>query len=428
MPELQVQVEEVSPVVCRLRVKVPADRVEQVAADICKRLARSVKLRGYRPGHVPRHVVEKHFADEVRSGTAREVMESTFVEALGRTKVVPVAPPVLDPGELVPGSDFDYAARVEVRPKVVLRTWKGLAVKVPAAKVSDEQVQGRLEQIREALATLVPVEGRDELQTGDVANVSWDVSVAGKPPQRNENANVRVEPGLFVEGRGGALAGMKPGEKREIVETFGPDTGDLAGREARIRVELLAIKRREVPVLDDELAKTTGVATLDELSAKVRADLEESVHEAVRRAREQAVVLKLIEENPMEVPPALVDNVARQLAAALLQQMMRLGLGDKPDEVAVDRLRADMLPRATFDVKRAFLLAAVADAEAVQATPEDLDAHLAKLAADERVPVEKLRARYAKAEAREGLQTTVRAGKALALVEASAQITVEGQA
>lgn len=430
MSQLNVRVEELSPVVRRLQIQVPAERVVDVTNQVYTRLGRTVKLKGYRPGHVPRHILERYFSDRVRSDVAREIVDATFEEALGTTDLMPVAAPTVEPEEVKLGEDFRYSARVEVRPDVKVESWKGLAVKVVQKVIADAEVEKHIEELRENMTTLAPIEDRDTVELGDVASISYEVTIDGRSPEKRDDALVRVEPGLFVDGHGEKLVGAKIGESREFVESFSDDAGEsLSGKAAQIKVTLKALKRRETPALDDEFAKDAGgVGSLDELRAKVRADLQARADQENAGARRQAVLEALVERNPLEVPPALVEESANRIAVDFAMSLIRRGLNVEPKSPIFQQLREDAKPRALFDVKSTFLLDAVAKAEKLEVTPAEVEAQIARMAKEEGVPLEQVKARFRKPQQLNQLGGNVRLEKAYTLVEQSASISIEEKA
>lgn len=426
MSDLQVQVEELSPVVRKLQIRVPAARVDQATDAFYRRLGRQVKLKGFRPGHVPRRVLEKHYGDRVRNDIARELMDSTFREALGTTDLAPVSPPTVEPEELRPGQEFSYTARVEVRPEVELKQYKGLEVQVAEPDVTDEQVQARLDSLRESMATVVPVEDRDTAQLGDLATVSYELSVEGQDKtESRDEATIEIVPGEMLDGQGGKLEGLKVGESRTVTETFGEGASDeLKGKQATFQVTLKGLKRRELPALDDELAKDIGgVESLEELRAKTRADLEENAQNEYKAARRQALLDKLVELNPLEVPPALVDDMAEKMAFQVVQGLARRGIDQENLVRLFEALKKDAMGRAAGEVRTFFLLDAVAKAENVEVSREDAQAEIAQIAEREGAPVEQVRSRYAAPEALTSLMGSMRTDRALAIVEQTAQFS-----
>jgi trigger factor len=431
MSELNVHVEELSPVVRRLQIDVPADRVTRVAESVYKRLGQQVKIPGYRQGHVPRRVVEKYFADRVRTDVAREVVQTTFEEALRTVQLTPVSEPTVEPESLKMGEGFRYSARIEVRPKVELALYKGLEVSVEDASVAEEAVDARIEAIRLESSNLVPIEGREEAQTGDFANVSWELSVEGtsREPQKSEGGLVRVEPGLFLEGHGEKVTGQKIGETREFTEEFSGERADeLKGKTASLKVTLTGLKKRELPALDDEFAKDVGGAeSLAELRVKVRKDLEAAANKEQEGARREALIDQLIEKNPIEVPPALVDMTATRMSVDFLSSILQRDVSEsRIDErhPLVDRIKKDAVPRATREMKTYFLLDAVADAEQISISADDLTNRIKEIATEQNVPEAKVSARYKTQEAVSRLAEMVRSERAMVVLESNAKVTV----
>lgn len=428
MSELNVQVEEVSPVVRRVRVDVPPERVASVTEQVYQRLGRTVKLRGYRQGRVPRRVLERHFADQVRADVAREVVQSTFDEALGGTNIAPVAQPAVEPGELRPGEAFQYTARVEVRPEVVLARYKGLEASYDETRVEDAAVDAQVEQMRDGLSTLEPIEGREVAELNDTAEISYEVEFegTGRAPQKRDHALVRVEAGQFIDGHGEALVGQKVGEVREFTETFPDDeetTEELRGKTARIAVTLKALKTRVVPAIDDELAKELGKDDLASLKAETRERLQKEADEENKRNRRESVMRALLADNPLEVPPSMVDNAAERMAIEVVRGFISRGLPVRDPMALVQQFKGEGQERALFEVQGFFLLDAVAKAEGIEVGPEDLTRRIEELAADNGVPVERVQAEFQTPDSLAGLASQIRRDRAYDIVEAAAVLT-----
>ncbi len=425
MSQLSVRVEELSPVVRRLDIQVPAERVTAFTENVYRKLGRTVKLKGYRQGHVPRNILERFFADQIRVDVAREIVDGTFREALGTTNLSPVGAPSVEPQEFKPGKEFSYSARVEVRPDVKLAQYKGLEVTVADETVTDADLDRELEQLRESMATTVAVEGRDVVESGDIAAIDYEMAFPGtsRPPTTRADALIRVEAGLFIDGRGEKLVGAKVGETREFSEAFeGEEVADeLKGKSAQVKVTVKGIKKREKPELDDEFAKDVGGAdTLAGLKEKMRADLERQAAENNRRQRRNALMEKLIEVNPLEVPSSLVDNAAERMAEEFVQNLARRGIPLDPKNPILEQVKREAQPRALNDVKGYFLLDAVAKAEGIEVKPEEVHAKMNEIAAEQGIAPERVQAAYRSASALAGLIGTMRNERAVAVLETSA--------
>jgi trigger factor len=430
MSGLQVTVETLSPVVRRLDIKVPAERVASVTEQLFRELGRSAKIKGFRPGHVPRSVLVKHFGDRIGGDVARALVDQTFPEALGTTTLAPVASPVVEPSEVRAGEPFTYSARVEVRPEVTLAPWDGLTVEVDETLVSDADVQRQLEQMRDSIATTVDVTGRDDVQTGDLVAIDYEMKLEGDDrTNRRTDALVRAEAGLFIEGHGEKLVGAKVGETRTFSETYeaGEDTpANLVGKSATVTATVKGLKKRELPALDDDFAKDVGGGeTLAELTEKVRAQLEKRAVEATRDARREALLGKLMDLNPFEVPAALVDAAAEQHAQQFLRMIGQAGMKQEMQGSLAERVKQQALPKAALDVRSFFILEAVADAAQIVVGENDVEAKFHEIATEQEVAIEKVRQAYRAERSRLSLLTGIRHDKAYELVASKASFTAK---
>jgi trigger factor len=293
--------------------------------------------------------------------------------------------------------------------------------------VSDETVEAELERLRDSLAQLVAVEGRDEAALGDWAIIDYLGTVAGKPFEggKAEGAAVEVKEGSFFAGEIAALAGRRVGESLEIDQVFPADFREekLRGQAARFSVTLKGLRERKVPALDDAMAKDVGVEgveTLEALRARIRSDLEKREKRREEAETHDQLVKGALAKNDFEVPSALVERAIDAMMESTAQRLARQGLDMRALDLDVARVRADLREHALLQVKGALLLEAIADAEKVEVTDEDVNAEIEKRAAEMGVPPAKMRIRP---EAREGLKQRLREDKAVALLAAHANFT-----
>jgi len=281
------------------------------------------------------------------------------------------------------------------------------------------------------MAKLVPVEGRDVAQAGDTASISYVMQIGDDTPRTIEDSSLVIEPGKFIDGHGEQLSGLKVGASKtfeEIFDTEGP--AEAKGKPAKVTVTLKGLKQKELPALDDEFAKdvAAGVSTLEELKASLKDNLGQRAKNRTEEERDNAVLKKLVELNPVEAPPALVDTTAERLAKSFIQGLFNQGLGQLPNlDGIVQRLKNDSMERAIYQVKSFFLLDAVATAENLDVTADELNAQIADRAAAEGVSVDKVKARYRTPSALADLASSIRNGKALRFLVGSAKVTSEPQ-
>jgi trigger factor len=427
---MKIQVENVSPVERKVSIEVDPDRVAQELERAYQGLGRRVKLRGFRPGKAPRKVLERHFRSEVENEVVEKIVQQTFSEAVRAESIAAVAPPHVSVAEgVAEGRPLRYTARVEVKPKVEPKDYRGLEVTRKPPEVTDQMVSDELTKLQDGRAQLVAAEGRFEAEEGDWAVIDHDGTIDGKPFEgsRAEGVTVRVAPGPISEGNLAALKGRKLGETIEIDEPFAADhrVAELRGKVAHMTVTLKGLKVRQVPPLDDAFAKEVGidgVETLDALRARIRADLEKREARRAETELKDALVQAALQRNEFEVPPALVERAIDAMIEGAAERFARSGIDIRRLELDFARMRADLREQALLQVRGALLLEAIADAEKIEVTDEDLQAEAARIAEELGAPLAKVQQQMRGKEAREALKNRVREDKALSILSSAANI------
>ncbi len=432
---MKITVESLSPVERKLAIEVPPERVTKELDKAYVSVGRRAKLPGFRPGHIPRSVLERNFKHEVERDVAERLVNLTFVEAAQEKGIDPVATPNVSlEGPLVPGAEFKYTAKVEVRPEIAPKDYRGLVVTRTVAEVTDAAVDAELEKLRDRFGSLEAVEGRDVAEEGDWAVIDHDGSIDGKPFEGSaaEGVSVRAAQGKIEEGNISQLVGKKVGETIEFDEPFTPDhrNEQLRGKIAHMKVTLRGLRFRQLPKLDDDFARQVGVKgleTLDGLKGRIRADLEKREKRKTDADFKDALIKAALARNDFEVPPSMVERAIDNMLESTVERFSRMGLDVAQLDLDVARLRADLREQALLQVRGSLFLDAVASAEKIEVGPDDLQAELARLADENGVPLVKIQQQMRSAEARSALQGRVREDKALSLLAESASVTA-GQA
>jgi trigger factor len=434
---MRVDVENLSPVEKKVTVEVDPARVVRELDRAYTGLGRRVKLRGFRPGKAPRQVLERNFRDEVERQVTETLVREAFEEAVRANEIAAVAPPRVDVA--TPGLDatqpFKFTARVEVKPRVEPRDYRGLEVEHRPAKVTDDMVAEELSRLQDSMAQLVPVEGRFEAQEGDFAVVDHRTTVDGRPYEKGsgDGITMRVSAGDLFQGFVPQLAGKKLGETIVLEQAFPADFHDAAvrNRAARFEMTLQGLKARQLPSLDDALAKDVGlegVETLEQLRARVREEIERREKRRADAELKDALVKAALARNDFEVPPALVDRAVDVMLQGALERFSRQGIDVRNLGLDVQRLRADLREQGLLQVKGALLLEAIADAEKIEIGDQDFDQEIARVAAEMNVPVPKLARQLTTPEARQSMRTRLREDRALALLTSEARLKESGAA
>jgi len=428
---MKINVETISPVERKLSIEVPPERVSKELDKAYVSVGRRAKLPGFRPGHIPRSVLERNFKHEVERDVAERIVNLTFVEAAREKGIEPVATPNVSlEGPLVPGAEFKYTAKVEVRPAIAPKEYRGLAVTRTTVVVTEEAVGAELEKLRDRFGSLEALEGREVAEEGDWAVIDHEGTVEGKPFEGStaEGVSVRAAQGKIEEGNIPQLVGKKVGETVEFDEPFAADhrNEQLRGKTTHMKVTLRGLRFRKLPELDDDFAKQVGVEgleTLEGLKGRIRADLEKREKRKTEADFKDALIKAALAKNDFEVPPSMVERTIDNMLESTVERFSRMGLDVAQLDLDVARLRGDLREQALLQVRGSLLLEAVADAEKIEVAAEDLQAELAKLADENGVPLNKVQQQMRSAEARAALQSRVREDKALSLLAESASVT-----
>jgi trigger factor len=430
---MKIQVETVSPVERKVTIEVDPERVAKELERAYVGLSRRVKLRGFRPGKAPRKVLERQFRSEVESEVAERIVQETFAEAVKVESLPVVAAPSVSIAEgVAEGKPLRYTARVEVKPHLDPKDYKGLEVTRKPPEVTDDSVAAELTKLQDSMAQLVPVEGRFEAQEGDWAVVDHEGTIDGAPFEggKAEGVTVKVAPGPVAEGNLGQLVGKKLGDTIELDEPFADDhrNEDLRGKSAHMKVTLKELKTRQAPPLDDGIAKELGmegVETLEALRARIRSDLEKREKRRAESELKDALVKAALAKNEFEVPPALVERAIDTMIEGAAERFARQGIDLRKLELDVGRMRADLRDQALLQVRGALLLEAIADAEKIEVTEGDLQAETARIAEELGMPLAKVQQQTRGESAREALKNRIREEKALAVLSQAAMIQTQ---
>jgi trigger factor len=353
-------------------------------------------------------------------------VERAYLSAISEHHVDAVGAPQLTPVRLDQEKPFAFEARVEVRPKVDPKDYRGLSLKRVQVAVTDAQVEERLEAMRQRVARLEPVEGRTVAETGDFAIVDYTGAIDGQPfpGSAAEDVTVEVAAGDLMRGNVPELAGTVVGQKRELEHAFAADDPEpvRAGKTAHFTFTLKGLKRQLLPPLDDDFAKEVGGGeTLAELQTKVRGDLETAARNGAAQDERDQLVKGLVERNPFDLPRAMIERGLDAMLDGALRMMARQGLDPSRLNLDFSSLREEMRPKAEAEVRGALLLQAVAEKEALSVKPEDLDARIAQYATESGAPLHQVRKAFKEPEQRRALEQRVREEKTVEFLKAAAK-------
>ena len=400
-----------------LELDIPAEKVQAEIEKIAKDLARVARIPGFRPGKAPISLIRRRFAEEIKKEVLQELVPDRLEQALGEAKLVPVTRPEVEKVDWDDAGAVKFKTRFEVMPEFELGDYKDLEIEMEPAEVTDADVDKVIEERREQAASFVPVEGRP-IQDGDYAvlkMVGTPEGGAGEPI-RMDNALCHVGAEETVAAFTENLRGANAGEHRRFEVRYPDDYPDqkLAGKTFQFNAEVVAVKERKLPELNDELAKETGEAeTLEELKQKVKQQLESARDERQKMLAQEKIVDLLLSRHSFPVPEALVE---RQMDARLERAVRRLiAQGIDPRAVNVDwvSMRRQQRERAEGDVRAELLLDRIATAENIDTSDAELDAELQGIAERSGESVAAVRARLTREGAADTMKSKLRSEKTL---------------
>ena len=414
----------------RVQAEVPAAEVEKRVAVAARALGRNLRIPGFRKGKVPPPVIIQRVGREtVLDEAVRESIAGWYTAAIDSAKVVPVGEPDLDLSELPSeGEPLRFSIEIGVRPTARLGEYAGLEVPRREPEVDDEAIDREIEQLRDRMAKLETVDRA--AASGDFVVMDFLGTLDGEPFGGGEGRDQMVElgSGRLVPGFEEQLEGATGGDERKVKITFPEDYGasELAGKEAEFAVTVKEVKAKELPELDEDFAAEAGFDTLDELRDDIRERLADAQTREIEAEFREAAVDAAVDAATVEVPDALVEARARELWDQMAHSLSHQGISKEmylqiAGEKSEDEVVADNKEPAERDLRREAVLAAVVEAESIEASEEDVLESLERAAAAEGGNPKKLLERLRSTGRLEALKADLAQRKAIDHIAESAK-------
>lgn len=364
-----------------LEVEVEQAEVDKAFDRAYQRLANKVNIPGFRKGKVPRNILLARLGKEVLAEEAFELLApQAYSKALDEQQIEPVSRPDIDIVQLEQGKPFIFKATVVAKPEVTLGQYKGLqAVAAPAA-VSEEEINQKIEELRNRHAKMVVVPDA-ELKNGDFSIIDFEGFVDGEPFKGGDAKGYPLElgSGSFIPGFEEQLIGAKAGENREVKVSFPEDyfVAELAGKEANFKVAVQDVKRKELPEVDDEFAKDASFNSVEELKADIKNKLEVAASQKIEREYRNEIIKQAVEGVTVDLPEVMIEAKIDQMIEDLDVNLQSRGL--KLDNYLqymntdLTALRGQYRESAGIAVKTDLMLDEIAKAEGLKVENEDLD-------------------------------------------------------
>ncbi|HUQ33611.1 MAG TPA: trigger factor [Pyrinomonadaceae bacterium] len=417
-----------------IKIEIAADAVRSAYDRVTARYAQFATVPGFRPGHAPTSVVRTRFKDKIRGEVLQELVPQAVQDAIAELALNVIGEPDLhlDNSEgldKIGTEPISLHVHVEVLPEVELGEFKGLEAARRVRPVGDEDVDRVIEGLRDTSASLQPVEDRGA-EVGDTVTVNFKGKFIETPEEEDINVEeVEVElggPGVQQEFTDN-LMGVRADEERVFTVNYPEDftSKGLAGKKVEYTATVTAVRRKELPELDDEWAKSLGdeFESLDVLREKVREDLvKRSAVESDNQVRSE-VMRKLVEAHPFEVPQTLSEHQANNRLESAVRDMIGRGIDPRGQEINWDGVREQLKAQAEFDVRGSMLLEKIAEQENLEVTDEEIEAEINSIAEASRQSTEQVRAALTKQGGATSIADRLRNRKALDLIVENARVT-----
>ncbi|WP_432371097.1 trigger factor [Staphylococcus chromogenes] len=369
-----------------LQVTVPAEEVDKALDQAFKKVVKQINVPGFRKGKVPRPIFEQRFGVEALYQDAVDILlPKAYSNAVEEAGINPVDQPEIEVTQIEKGKEFKFDATVTVEPEVELGDYKGLEIEKQDTELKDEEVETTINQRLEAMADMV-IKEDGKVEDGDTVNLDFDGYVDGEQFEggQADGYDLEIGSGMFIPGFEEQLVGLKVGEEKDVEVTFPEEyhAEELAGKPATFKTKINEIKTKEVPELDDELANEldSEANTVDEYKENLRKQLAESKATEAENVQKEEAITKATDNAKVDIPDAMIkteeDRMLQEFAQRLQQQGLNLETYFQISGQSEEDLRGQMKEDAEQRVKTNLTLAAIADAENIEASDEDVEKEL----------------------------------------------------
>ena len=397
---MSLQVEKLEKNMAKLTIEVPASELEKALQSAYMKQKNKISLPGFRKGKVPRQMIEKMYGAEIfYDDAANALIPKAYADAYDECELDIVSRPEIDVVQIEKGKDFIFTATVATKPEVTLGEYKGLEVDKVSTRVTQKEVDAKIQEEAEKNARTITVEDR-AVQDGDEVVLDFEGFVDGVAFEggKGENYPLTIGSGSFIPGFEEQLVGAETEKEVEVKVTFPEDyhAEDLKGKEAVFKCTVHEIKAKELPEIDDEFAaEVSEFDTLEEYKADVKAKIKEQKAAEGKAKQEDQVVEQAVKNATYELPEAMVETQAEQMANDFAQRMQSQGLTMEQyfqfTGTTAEQMMEDLKPQAVKRIETRLVLEAIAKAENIEISDEKLDEEIGKMAEAYKMEADKLK-------------------------------------
>jgi trigger factor len=403
---------------CRreLDLEIPADEVTKKLESVAKEFARVARVPGFRPGKAPVSLIRRRFAEDIKGEVVQSLVPERVEKAVTEQKLTPVSQPQVEKLDFIEGQPLKFRAVFEVLPEFELGNYKDLELEMPTMDVTDDDVTKTLEEMRERAAAFAPVEGRPA-ENGDFVQLKLTgAPEGGGDPIQADSVLCHLGAEETMEPFNENLRGANTGDHKNFDVAYPADYPDakLTGKTYHYAVEVLGIKNKKLPELNDEFAKdVSDAATLDELKTKVRESLEHQRDHKHKELLREKVIAALIKLHDFPVPESLVQHQMDVRLERVVRSLAAQGVDPRAVNVDWVTLRSRQQERASDDVKAELIVDRIASAENIDVTDEEVNHELEHAATHSGESAAAIHARLTKQGTLDRMKAKLRSDKTL---------------
>ena len=393
-------VEDASSVKKVLHIEIPQDAVAKEIESAFKELNKTAKVKGFRPGKVPRSVLERLYKKDVYEDVTTQLIKSSFADAVTQSGLNPLRHPDIDPPALTADSAYLYSATIEINPEIPDIDFKGLTLKKTLYKPSDDELSAQLKMLQKNLSERKPVEPVRACQDGDFVILDYEGFKDGAPHpdlQKTENMTLKIGTAKISKDFDAQIIGMMPGDHKDFSIQFPDDypNADLAGQEAAFHVHLDEIREEILPEINDEFAKKLGpFNTLEDVKTAITGNLQQGYNKRTEQEINEQIFSALIEKAPFEAPDTLIDwelaGIIREVERSFEHQQVKMETLGMTHESLATTYR----DTAEKQVRRHLILGKIISQEKLTLADTDLTQALQDMASSYGRPVDEIRSYY----------------------------------
>lgn len=424
---MNVKVEDISSIKKKLTFEVAAEKVDAEIDKAYKKIAKTAKIKGFRPGKIPLSVLEKYYAPQMEQQVLTSLINDSYFNALVEHRIPAVSDPeILENSPLEKGKSFSYEAQVEVKPEIEVKDYAGLTLEKEKFELDPSVIQGRLEEMRASRASFEE-SSREAAELGDFVTIDFEGMIDGVAFEggKAENFDLELGSGSLIPGFEEQVAGMTRGEEKDLEVVFPENYGnsDLAGKPAVFRVRLKQVKEKILPPLDDEFAKGFGAESLDDMREKLTESYRIQETNRIEGDLRERLVNELIARNPFDVPETMVSSQLETMLKNIRGRLQSQGMSLEMMGMNEESFRAMYRETALNQVRGILILEAVSRQEGLKVEPGEIDGKLEKIAQMSNAPLDAVKKFYGRDEARSNLLSQILEEKTVELLLAKSTVT-----